>query len=158
MKFYKQNFYTLLLVVVTSANSAFAQTPVRTNIAPSEPAASTETRSAEVLFDEVNTYVDKKFEEFNKRKTAYDPALETKTRQEQKDLAIKYAAVLKTRTLAEPNLYHLGMLYHIGNDSDAALETMLRYLRSKDAKGENAQIALAVVVLYATKKNLLPEA
>ena len=158
MKFYRLHFYTLLLVVAAAATSAIAQTPVRTHIAPSESAASTETRSAEVLFDEVNTYVDKKFEEFNKRKTAYDPSLETKTRQEQKELAIKYAGVLNARKLEGRNLYHLGMLQHIAKDADAALETMLRYLRSKDANGENAQIARAVVVLYATKKNLIPEA
>src|SRR5688572_6124858 len=138
---------TFLVFLITTGVPVHGQTPVRTNVAPAADttSAKAETRSAEVLFDEVNTYVDKKFEEFNKRQTAYDPTLETKTRQEQKDLAIKYAAVLKTRTLGEHNLYHLGMLHHIGKDADAALETMLRYLRSKDAKGENAQIARAVV-------------
>ena len=155
------NISTLLLL---ASAATLAQPPTRTNIASTQPttgsvtAGTPETRSAEVLFDEVNTYVDKKFEEFNKRKTAYDPALETKTRQEQKELALKYAAVLKTRTLEEHNLYHLGMLQHIAKDADAALETMLRYVRSKDAKGVNAQNARAVVVLYATKKNLIPEA
>ena len=162
MKLIILNISTFLFL--TSA-STLAQPPTRTNIASTQPTAgsdltagTSETRPVEVLFDEVNTYVDKKFEEFNKRKTAYDPTLETKTRQEQKELALKYAAVLKTRTLEEHNLYHLGMLHHIGKDADAALETMLRYLRSKDAKGENAQIARAVVVLYATKKNLIREA
>src|SRR5687768_6796344 len=160
MKLFIFTTCTFLVLLITTGLSVPAQTAVRTNIAPAADttSAKAETRSAEVLFDEVNTYVDKKFEEFNKRKTTYDPALETKTRQEQKDLAIKYAAVLKTRTLEGHNLYHLGMLHHIGKDADAALETMLRYLRSKDAKGENAQIARAVVVLYATKKNLIPEA
>ncbi len=137
----------------------------QSNIAPAQPAnvtdtttGKTENRSAEVLFDEVNLYVDKKFEEFNKKKTAYDPALETKTRQEQKDLAARYASVLKTRSLDRPDLYHLGMLQHIAGNADAALETMLRYLESKAAKGENAQIARAVVVLYATRKNQIAEA
>jgi len=160
MKLFIFTTCTFLVLLITTGLSVPAQTAVRTNIAPAADttSAKAETRSAEVLFDEVNTYVDKKFEEFNKRKTTYDPALETKTRQEQKDLAIKYAAVLKTRTLEGHNLYHLGMLHHIGKDADAALETMLRYLKSKDAKGENAQIARAVVVLYATKQNLIPEA
>ena len=128
MKLFILNISTFL--VLTSV-STLGQTPARTNIAPAADttSAKAETRSAEVLFDEVNTYVDKKYEEFNKRKTAYDPALETKTRQEQKELAVKYAAVLKTRSLEEHNLYHLGMLQHISKDADAALETMLRYLR-----------------------------
>src|SRR5918993_1876936 len=160
MNLFKFTTCTFLVFLITAGVAVTGQTPVRTNIAPAADTTSpkAETRPAEVLFDEVNTYVDKKFEEFNKRKTAYDPALETKTRQEQKELAIKYAAVLQTRTLEGHNLYHLGMLQHIAKDADAAFETMLRYLRSKDAKGENAQIARAVVVLYATKKNLIPEA
>ncbi|HKO43037.1 MAG TPA: TlpA disulfide reductase family protein [Pyrinomonadaceae bacterium] len=159
MKLFKFTTCTFL-VLLTTGMSMLGQTPVRTSIAPvaDTTSAKADTRSAEVLFDEVNTYVDKKFEEFNKRKTAYDPALETKTRLEQKELAAKYAAVLKTRTLEEHNLYHLGMLQHIAKDADAALETMLRYVQSKDAKGVNAQNARAVVVLYATKKNLIPEA
>ncbi|HKO62581.1 MAG TPA: TlpA disulfide reductase family protein [Pyrinomonadaceae bacterium] len=156
---FRSNFYTLLLLLVTTASFTIAQTPVRTNIAPADTAsAKADTRPAEVLFDEVNTYVDKKYEEFNKRQTAYDPALETKTRQEQKDLAIKYASLLTTRTLNGHEIYHLGMLHHIGGNGDAALDTMLRYLKSKDAKGEQAQIARAVVVLYATRKNLIDQA
>ena len=159
MKFFRLNFYTLLFLAVSAA--AVGQTPVRTNVAPAASGSDTltaETRSAEVLFDEVNTYVEKKFEEFNKRKTAYDPALETKTRQEQKELAARYALVLKARKLEGVELYHLGMLQHIGGNGDAALETMLRYLGSKEAKNESAQIARAVVVLYATRKNMIAEA
>ena len=158
MTVFRLNFHTVLLLLVVTASFTTAQTPVRTNIAPASSTVGSDTRSAEVLFDEVNTYVEKKYEEFNKRQTAYDPALEAKTRQEQKDLAVKYATVLKTRTLDGHDIYHLGMLHHIGGNGDAALETMLRYLKSKDAKGENAQIARAVVVLYATRKNLIDEA
>ena len=160
MKVHKLTTSAFFVLLITTAASVPGQTTVQTNIAPAADitAAKAETRSASVLFDEVNTYVDKKFEEFNKRKTAYDPALETKTRQEQKDLAIKYAAVLKTRTLEGHELYHLGMLHHISGNADAALQTMLQYLRRKEAKAENAQIARAVVVLYATRKNLIAEA
>jgi len=161
MKFFSLTILSIALLVVVSNATMVAQS----NIAPAQPANGTDTttgktenRSAEVLFDEVNLYVDKKFEEFNKKKTAYDPTLETKTRQEQKDLAARYASVLKTRSLDQPDLYHLAMLQHIAGNADAALETMLRYLESKAAKGENAQIARAVVVLYATRKNRIAEA
>lgn len=164
MKLTNSRFLGIALVLVTSAALTVAQAPAQTNIAPVAPAVATddstatENRSSQVLFDEVYSYVEKKFEEFNKEKKAYDPSLESKTRQEQKDLAIKYAAVLKTRSLEPPALYHLGMLHHIAGNADAALETMLRYLNSTSARGENAQIARAVVVLYATRKNLIPEA
>jgi len=117
-----------------------------------------EKRSAKALFDEVDSYVNNKFAQFNKQKIAYNQTLETKTKQEQKDLAAKYAAVLQTRTsLAEPDVYYLGMLHHLAGNSDEALETMRRYLAGP-AKGENAQLARAVTVLYSTRKNLIPEA
>jgi thiol-disulfide isomerase/thioredoxin len=49
------------------------------------------------------------------------------------------------------------MLYHRAGNGDAALETMRRYLAG-EAAGENAQLARAVVVLYTTRKNLIPDA
>jgi thiol-disulfide isomerase/thioredoxin len=158
-------FLGIVLLLFVSDAIAVAQSPAQINIAPLPPVVRTDTtsavtddRSAKVLFDEANSYLEKKFAEFNKQKTAYDPTLETKTRQEQKDLANKYASVLKARPLQPADVYYLGMLYHIGGNADAALETMLRYLDSKDAQGENAQIARAVVVLYATRKNQIAEA
>jgi len=57
-----------------------------------ETSATTEKRPAKVLFEEARSYVDKKFAEFNKQKIAYDQKLETKTKQEQRELAAKYAA------------------------------------------------------------------
>lgn len=158
------NFDSLSLVLVLLVGDAIAVAQAQTNIAPIQPAvptdtaAATDSRPAQVLFDEVNSYVEKRFEEFNKKKTAYDPTLETKTRQEQKDLALKNASVLESRSLQPAELYHLGMLHHIAGSADSALETMLRYLETKAAKGENAQIARAVVVLYATRKNQIDEA
>jgi thiol-disulfide isomerase/thioredoxin len=164
MKSLTFNSLIIALLLVTLNSLVVAQSPAKTNIAPDPPAVAaddarvTENRSAQVLFEEVNSYIEKKFEEFNKQKKTYDPSLESKTRQEQKDLAGKYATVLKARALESPDLYHLGMLHHISGNADAALETMLRYLKSSSAKGENAQIARAVVVLYATRKNQIADA
>src|SRR5688500_8149033 len=140
MKLFIFTTCTFLVLLITTGVSVPGQTAVRTNIAPAADSASAkaDNRPAEVLFDEVNTYVDKKFEEFNKRKTAYDPGLETKTRQEQKELAIKYAAVLKTRTLEGHNLYHLGMLHHIGGRSEERrVGKERRYRRVRSEKRKN---------------------
>lgn len=158
----------MLLFAVMS--SAFAQTPgkeaapVRTEAAqaktearPASP-SSIDTRSPKVLFDEAYSYLEKKFAELTKNKVPYDQKLETATKQEQKDLAAKYAAVLQARaSLAEPDIYYLGMLHHVAGNAEGALEAMRRYLGTEVA-GENPQIARAVVVLYTTRKNLLPEA
>ncbi|MFN2493947.1 MAG: TlpA disulfide reductase family protein [Pyrinomonadaceae bacterium] len=120
--------------------------------------ATPESRSAKTLFEEANSYVDKKFIEFNKRRLPYDGKLEARTKQEQKELAAKYAAALQARgQLSGTDVYYLGMLYHVAGNADAALETM-RGLLKTGGSGETFQNARAVIVLYATRKNLIPEA
>ena len=156
----------LVMLLFVSA-PAFAQTPAKGEATPSskgpttaktESPATIDTRDARVLFDEAHTYVDKHFAELNKQKVPYDPKLAAKIRQEQKDLAIKYAAVLQARqSLADPDIYYLGMLQHLAGNGDLALNAMRRYLET-EASGERAQTARAVLVLYATRKNLIAEA
>lgn len=151
-------FAALLLLPLTGR--ALAQTPPAQQ-APQvkkETSATPEKRPAKILFEEAQSYVDKTFAECNKRKIAYDQKLEAKTRQEQKDLAAKYAAVLQARkSLADTDVYYLGMLHHLAGNGDGALEAMRTYLAGEPG-GQNAQLARAVVVLYATRKNLIPEA
>lgn len=153
-KEYKNIFMTLvdknhlliaLALLLTLCAMAVAQSPGKT--AP-------EKRSAKVLFEEANSYVDKKFAEFNKLKVPYDKKLEAKTKQEQKELAANFSAALASRKkLADSDLYYLGMLYHLEANADAALDAMSRFLKTTSA-GENAQLARAVVVLYSTRNGL----
>jgi hypothetical protein len=80
-----------------------------------------DSRPAQQLYDEANNYVSKKYEDFNLRNVAFDPRLESATRQEQKDLAARLAATLIARADLKANdLYYLGMLYHLADDSDGA--------------------------------------
>src|SRR6185503_5770736 len=126
--------------------------------APEKNEAKPEKRAAKVLYQEAKAYLDTAFAGFNKQKIAYDQKLEAKTKQEQKDLAAKYAAVLQTRkSLPHGDVYYLGMLHYLAGNADGALEAMRRYLVG-DASGEDAQLARAVVVLYTTRQNLIPEA
>jgi len=164
MKFFVQKFLTfatLLVLTTATAPGAFAQSPPNQPTAlpaKKEVKALVEKRAAKVLFEEARSYVDKTFAEFNKQKLPYDQKIEAKIKQEQKELAAKYAGVLEARKpLADPDVYYLGMLHHLAENGDAALEAMRIYLAS-EAGGENAQLARAVVVLYATRKNLIPEA
>jgi thiol-disulfide isomerase/thioredoxin len=111
-----------------------------------------------VLFAEADKYLEKKYADFNKQKLAYDSNLEAKTKQEQKDLAAKYAEVLHSRSsLSEMDQFYLGMLYHLAGNGDGALDAMGHYLAG-EASGQNAQLARAVVVLYSTRKGLISEA
>ncbi|HXL79727.1 MAG TPA: TlpA disulfide reductase family protein [Pyrinomonadaceae bacterium] len=154
MKFLQKTFPTLVVIVLLATAIARGQSSSTTNETTTAP----DTRPANVLFAEVDTYVDKKFTEFNKQKIPYDSKLDTKIKQEQKDLAEKYAAVLHARSsLSETDQFYLGMLYHLAGNADSALEAMHHYLGG-EASGQNAQLARAVVVLYSTRKSLLPEA
>lgn len=150
-----------LFVVLLTTSSTFAQSTAerQTPVKPVAASTTLETRIAKELFAEVNTYLDKRFAEFNKQKVPYSRELEAQVKQEKMELAIKYAAVLQARSgLSALDSYYLGMLNHLSGNGDAALEAMRGFLRTEEASGENAQIARAVLVLYATRKNLIPEA
>ena len=117
-----------------------------------------DSRPAEALFEEADSYLTRKYVEFNKQKLAYDPKLEAKTRQELRDLAAKDAVTLQARKpLKGEDRYYLGMLEHLAGNADAALESMRLFLKN-DSDGEKSQTARNIVVLYAVKKNLVPEA
>lgn len=125
---------------------------------PEKTEAKPEKRAAKLLYEEARSYLDTAYTAFNKQKIPYDQKLEAKTKQEQKDLAAKYVAVLQARkSLSDQDSYYLGMLYYLAGNGDGALVAMRRYLAG-EASGEEAQLARAVVVLYTTQQSLIPEA
>jgi len=144
----------VLFVLLLASISTFAQ-----GLAPAVKLdGKADKRPAQELFEDANGYLGRRFQEFNKQKLPYDPKLEAQTKKEQKDLAIKNAATLQARgSLKGDDLYYLGMLHHLAGDADAALATM-RLLLKDDPDGQKAQAARNVVVLYAIKKDLIPEA
>src|SRR5262245_28448003 len=142
------------VLILLAALSTFAQ-----GLAPpAKPDGKPDKRPAQELFEDANGYVGRRYQEFNKQKLAYDPKLEAQTKKEQKELAIRNAATLQARApLAGDDLYYLGMLNHLASDAEGALATMRLYLKN-DADGQKPQAARNVVVLYATKKDLIAEA
>src|ERR1051325_8174146 len=143
---------TVLILLV--AISTFAQ-----GLAPKvKPETKPDKRPAQELFEDANGYLGRRYQEFNKQKLPYDPKLEAQTKREQTELAIRNAATLQARSpLTADDLYYLGMLHHRAGDADAALSTMRVFLKD-DPDGQKAQAARNVVVLYAIRKDLLPEA
>jgi thiol-disulfide isomerase/thioredoxin len=152
-------FLIASLLLLSAADAAAQEQGKPASQPPQETnEAKPEKRSAKVLYEEAKSYLDTAFAGFNKQKIPYDRKLEAKTKQEQKDLAAKYAAVLQTRkSLSDRDSYYLGMLHYLAGNGDGALLAMRRYL-SQEASGEDAQLARAVVVLYTTRQNLIPEA
>ncbi len=144
----------VLIVFLLASVSTLAQ-----GLAPVvKPDLKDDKRSAQTLFEDANGYLGRKYQEFNKQKLPYDPKLEAQTKKEQRDLAVKNAATLQARSsLKGDDLYYLGMLHHLAGDADAALATM-RLLLKDDPDGQKAQAARNVMVLYAVRQNLLPEA
>src|SRR5215218_7773525 len=144
----------LFVLLVLAAISTFAQ-----GLAPAVKAdGKTDKRSAQELFEDANGYLGRRFQEFNQKKVPYDPKLEAQTKKEQKDLAVRNAATLQSRSpLKGDDLYYLGMLHHLATDADAALATM-RLLLKDDPDGQKPQAARNVVVLYAIRKDLLSDA
>ena len=142
-----------------SLANAFAQTPTKPEVKADAASTEIETRSPQVLFEEVNTYLDKKFAEFNKQNIPFSRALDSQVKLEKQAMAVKYAAVLNARgPLSDEEAFYLGMLNHLAGNGDPAFEAMRRYLGNETASGEHAQIARAVVVLYATRKGMTAEA
>jgi thiol-disulfide isomerase/thioredoxin len=144
-------FLVLFLLVTVSA--------VGQGLAPSsKPESKSDKPTAQALYEDANGYLGRMYQEFNKRKLPYDPTLEAQTKKEQKDLAVKNAAILQARSsLAGDDIYYLGLLQHLAGNADASLAAMRLYLK-KDPDGQKAQTARNVVVLYTIKKDLVAEA
>jgi thiol-disulfide isomerase/thioredoxin len=145
---------SIVLLILLATTSTFAQELG----ANGKSGADSDKRPAQELFEEANGYLGRRYQEFNKQKLAYDPKLEAQTKKEQKEMAVRNAAVLQSRApLAGDDLYYLGMLHHLAGDADAALATM-RLLLKDDPDGQKPQAARNVVVLYAVKKDAVAEA
>ncbi len=154
----RQIFVAAFACLLSLAFSVAGQTHENSAAPTTSSPETSDERPAQVLYEEANGYLGRKYAEFNKQKIGYDSKLEAKTKQEQKELALKNAATLgKRKDLSTDDLYYLGMLRHLVGDSEATLKVMRRYL-AKSSTGEKSQIARAVVVLHATRTNSLPEA
>src|ERR1700720_2233061 len=80
--------------------------------------ATPDTRPPQALYEEANNYLNKRYAEFNRQKLPFDSKLEENTRREQRELAARNAATLAARaSLKGTDLYYLGLLYHLADDS-----------------------------------------
>jgi thiol-disulfide isomerase/thioredoxin len=149
--------FRLIAVVVLSlalSASALAQALNTTDDPPAKP----DDRTAQALFEDANGYLGRRYQEFNKQNRPYDPQLEQKTKTEQKELALRNAGILRARgSLVAEDHYYLGMLYHLAENADSALESMQLLLKDSP-DGDKSQAARQVVVLYTVRKGQVENA
>jgi thiol-disulfide isomerase/thioredoxin len=144
----------IILVVLIIASTGLGQSKSQGQQLTAKP----DKRSARELHEEADTYIARKFEEFNQKKLPFNPELEAKTKNEQRELAARNALTIENRgSVKGDDLYHLGMLYHLASNSDKALFVMKDFLAG-GADGQKAQEARAVIVVHALKKKMIAEA
>jgi thiol-disulfide isomerase/thioredoxin len=115
---------------------------------------------AQALYEEAAQYAQKKFDEFRKKQVPYDPALEQKTLQEQRDLALRHAGRLAAREpLRGTDLYYAGLLYSLAGKGEGALDSLRRFLADSDpALADLRQRARSVAAQQAAQLGLYEEA
>ncbi|MBV8858905.1 MAG: TlpA family protein disulfide reductase [Acidobacteria bacterium] len=115
---------------------------------------------AQTLYEEASQYAQRKFDQFRQNNVPYDPLLEQKTLQEQKDLALQNAARLAARApLRGTDLYYAGLLYSLAGKGEGALDSMQKFLAETDAEHpELKQRARSVVTQQAAQLGRTEEA
>jgi thiol-disulfide isomerase/thioredoxin len=171
----KRVFKTALAVLLASCAAAVAaraagvQAGVRPRTAQATDAqdakgaaapAAARASEAQTLYEEAAQYAQRKFDEFREKQVPFDPTLERKTLQEQKDLALQNAARLAARgPLRGTDLYYSGLLYALAGKGDGALDSMRRFLADAEpAPADLKQRARAVAAQQAAQLGLLDEA
>jgi thiol-disulfide isomerase/thioredoxin len=111
------------------------------------------------MYEEARSYKDRKFAEFERDSVPYNPALATRTEQEQRQLAAASAQKLVAAGAREGDLFYLGMLQNIAGEIDKANLTLARFLAGKDAeRGDEMQAARFILATNFARKRQFAEA
>ena len=156
-------FILVLFIAITTL--ALPQTFAQARRIPpggsSNPSPSTAVggRTPAELYEEASGYMVKKLDDFERNKVKFDPKLLEQTKQEQRRMASLSATQIAARpNLAGEDFYYLGMLYHLSDNQERAIETLNRFLKEKIEKSENAQTARYIIALDMAKDNRFEEA
>ncbi|MBX7053365.1 MAG: TlpA family protein disulfide reductase [Pyrinomonadaceae bacterium] len=144
-------FSVLLLAIAANAQSG------RPMAAATPEAVSAP--SVKQLFDETNNYTRSKFIEYADKKLPYSERLQEQTRNEQKQLAAKNAAIAAARPAhSTEDLYFIGLLYWVAENLDGTAEWLTRFAASPDAAPEKLQTARSIISVVAAKQGRLDQA
>jgi thiol-disulfide isomerase/thioredoxin len=153
---------TVFILTVIFTGGVFAQSRRVVPTAPNptnSTAAAANDLSAKELFDEANAYSKKKFAEFESKKIPFNDNLLKFTYKEQKQLAAKNAAIVAARAnLSGEDVYYLGMLNWLADNSVNAAENFGKYLASEKPSAEKAQTARSVIIVVSARNKNFDEA
>ncbi len=112
------------------------------------------------MYAEAEGYARKRYEAFEREGLGYDQKLVEQVEGEQRALAARYAAGVAARgALDAREVFHLGQLYNVAEDSERAVATMRRFLSENPrATGDERQTALYVIALQTAKRGTPVEA
>ena len=149
--------FTFAPTVVSGGAAQLSPNSAREDARPSSPDASASARS---LYEEAESYVRRKFEEFEKKQMPYDAKLAEKTKQEQREMAARHAEnLLARRPLRGSDLYYLARLQAIADRPADSLGTLRRFLADGGSEsGAERQQARVLYVEQAAAAKLMPEA
>ena len=136
---------------------AFVSVPAQSGRSPlSEPSASpvsgTE-KSVKELFNEANSYMRTKVDEFEAKKVPFSDRLLKQTQLEQRQMAAKHASAAGMRKdLAGEDYYYLGMLHWIVENLDGTIENLGKFIAVPDAPRDRIQTARSVSIVALAKQ------
>lgn len=143
----------LIVILLFPALAVFPQAG---RIKPETIATAVETpdvSGAERMYREANSYAVIKFAEFEQKKIPFSENLRLQTVREQKQLAARYASQLTMRrNLAVDEVYYLGLLHWLAENSDGADENLRKFLTAANASDENRQVARSVLAIIAARR------
>ena len=126
--------------------------------APSPNDADLALMSARQMFEEAESYATAKQAELEKQKVKVDERGKLKLRQDQRELAAKFSAALRTREIQlGEDLYYFGRVQYLAGDFGPALDS-LRLFMTQNPYSDLAQLARPIAISAALRKNLVAEA
>ncbi len=150
---------TLVCALSAAGQSGRTASTVPPNGAETSVAGTLAEPTVKQLFDDANGYIRAKGAEYDAKKVPFSDSLLSKAKQEQRQLAARYAAMAAARGSLEGNdLYYLGMLHWIAENMDGTADALRKFIVLDDAEPVRRQTARSVLVVVFAKLRKLDEA
>ncbi len=116
--------------------------------------------NAAALYTEAADYARQRYVDLEQAGRAYSTNLVVQLTQEQRMLAARYAATVAAREpLAGADVFYLGQLYSLADQSESAIKTMRRWLKEHaETAPEDGQTARFIIALQTAKAGQFPNA